>query len=645
MVLTISKVAFGAGVAIAAAMWAGSVHAEPSGQDRQQVPTSVPAAQDLTRLSLEELSMVEVTSVSRRPEALGDAAAAIFVISAQDIRRSGAASLPEVLRLAPNLNVQRVNAGDYAISARGFNGFETSNKLLVLIDGRSVYSTLQSGVFWDGRTIMLEDIERIEIISGPGGSLFGANAVNGIVNVITRSAADTQGGLGQLSVGTEDSTLSLRFGGRAGPSLFWRTYLSAFDRDDSFRETGEEATDATSGVRGGFRIDFHADEDRLTLQGEIFDNQVRTNEDFSGTQTRVDGGHIRGAWVHDLAGGELQVSGYYDHFGVTEPGLTERTDTSDISVQHAFGWGDRHEIVWGGGYRRVKAALYSDFASGLVPPERRLSLFNVFVQDQIRLATNVSLTVGAKLEENSFTGSEFLPNVRLAWRRSNGDLIWGAVSRASRTPNRIERDLTLPGVLVGGDFSSETLTAFEAGYRSNPTPNTSVSLSAFYNEYDDLRTVEADPLTVLPLRFANAAQGSSHGVEAWGSWDMTDRWRLSAGAAWLEKNFEVKPGATDIAGLASVGLDPRYQLQLRSQADLTDSVDLDLRARVVDGLEQSGVGGFVEADARLGWHISDRLELAVTGQNLIGDLRLETADPVRRRAFGRSVYASVRVSF
>ena len=635
------------GVAAAALIAAaGPALADPTSTEAAAPPQGAgPTDQDLTRLSLEELAMVEVTSVSRRPEALAEAAAAIFVITADDIRRSGATSLPEVLRLAPNLNVQRVNAGDYAISARGFNGFETSNKLLVLIDGRSVYSTLQSGVFWDGRTIMLEDIERIEVLGGPGGTLFGANAVNGVINVITRSAAETQGGLVQAGVGSEDNTLSLRYGGAVGETLVWRAYLSAFERDDSFREMGEEATDSTSGVRGGARVDWSGESGRVTVQGEIFDNQVRTNEDFTGTRTRVDGGHVRALWARDLAGGQLQVAGYYDHFGVTEPGLKERTYTSDVMVQHAFALGRRHQIVWGGGFRRVKAALYSDFPTGLVPPERRLSLANLFVQDQIALGEAVTLTVGAKVEENSFTGSEFLPNVRLSWRQGDGALLWGAVSRASRTPNRIERDLTLPGFLEGGNFQSEALTAYEVGYRATPTPNTSLSISAFYNAYDDLRTVAPDPATILPLRFANDGEGTTYGVEAWGSWDVNERWRLSAGAAWLEKDFQTRPGATDFSGLASIGHDPRYQVQLRSQADLTDALELDVRVRAVDALDRSDVEGFIEADARLGWRITDRLELAITGQNLIGDLRLETADPTRRRAFGRSVQASLRASF
>lgn len=601
---------------------------------------------DLSRLSLEELAMVPVTTVSRRPEALAAAAAAVFVISADDIRRSGAANLPEILRLAPNLNVQRVNAGDYAISARGFNGFETSNKLLVLMDGRSIYSTLASNIFWDGRTLPLEDIERIEVVSGPGGTLYGANAVNGVINIITRSTSQTAGGLLQVGTGSEDSTLYLRQGGTWGEGGAWRAYFSAFDRDDSFRETGGDATDSTSGIRGGVRADWTGERNHLTVNAEIFDNQVRTNEDFTGTETRLDGGHVRAAWTRSFSNGsELQVAGYYDRFDLTEPGLTEQTDTTDILAQHAFALGDRHRIVWGAGHRKVKTALHSTAGASLVPAERRLTLSNLFVQDQIALSESLELTLGAKVEDNNFTGQEFLPNVRLAWRTPAGGLVWGAISRASRTPNRIERDLTLPGFLVGGDFQSEVLTAYEAGYRARPTTNTSLSISAFYNDYDGIRTAAPDPATFLPIRFANGAEGTTYGVEAWGSWDVDAGWRLSAGVSTLEKDFGVKPGQLDVLGLASLGDDPSYQLLVRSQADLTDTLELDIRLRAVDDLDQSGLDGYVEADVRLGWRFSDKLELSITGQNLIDDHRVETADPNRRRAFGHSVFAALRASF
>jgi len=612
---------------------------EPSGISSQGLSDGP----DLARMSLEELSMVEVTSVSRRPQALADAAAAIFVISAEDIRRSGATSLPEVLRLAPNLNVQRVNSVDYAISARGFNGYETSNKLLVLVDGRSIYSTLSSGVFWDARDLMLEDIERIEVVSGPGGALYGSNAMNGVINIITRSASDTVGTLISAGVGTGDATLALRHGGRLGGSGAWRAYVAGSTRDDSYRLTGGDARDAAETLRGGVRLDWTAGVNTLTLQGDVFDNEVAINEDFSGTETRVSGRNVLGRWGRPLAGGELQVQAYYDRFERVEPGSVEDSDTWDLSAQQAFAWG-RHRLVFGAGYRSVQSRFVAPPGGAFLDPEElTLGLTNIFVQDQIALTDALTLTLGAKYEDNSFSGEEFLPNVRLGWKRPGGDLVWAAISRASRTPNRIERGLTLPGFLVGGDFGSETLTAYELGYRANPLPKASFSVSAFYNVYDDLRTTSLNPATFLPLSFTNGGAGEAWGIEAWGSYDLTDRWRISAGLSTLEKDFSAPASALDISGLASVGDDPGYQVLLRSQSEITDALDLDVRLRAVD--ELATVDSYVEADVRLGWRVTDTLELSVTGQNLIEGRRVETGDPVRQRAFGRSVFAGLRVSF
>ncbi|MDY6923403.1 MAG: TonB-dependent receptor [Pseudomonadota bacterium] len=599
--------------------------------------------QDLTRLSLEELSMVEITSVSRRPEALADAAAAIFVISAEDIRRSGATSLPEALRLAPNLNVQRVNAVDYAISARGFNGFETSNKLLVLIDGRSIYSSLSSGVFWDAHDVMLADVERIEVISGPGGALYGSNAMNGVINIITRPAVDTVGTLAHVGAGDDDFTWGLRHGGALGAAGAWRAWVSGHARGESRALTGEEANDDAEGMRTGARADWASGENRLTLQGEVFDNEVAVNEDLLGTDTRVRGGHVLGRWVRPLAGGELQVQAYFDRHEREEPGSLEESDTWDASVQHALDLG-RHRLMLGVGHRIIESRFTAPPGGAFLDPaERTLTLTNVFVQDQITLAQGLTLTVGAKFEDNSFSGEEFLPNIRLAWHRPGGDLLWGAISRASRTPNRIERDLTLPGFLVGADFHSERATAYELGYRANPSPRLSFSINAFYTEYDDLRTVSITPVTFLPLNLSNNGEATTWGVDAWASYDVSPSWRLSAGVSTLTKDYDATPTTDDVSGLTSIGDDPDYQVLLRSQHDLTEAVELDVRLRAVDDL--SAVDGYVEADMRLGWRVTDRLEVSLTGRNLIEDRHVETGDTVRGRAFGRSVFGALKVRF
>lgn len=602
-----------------------------------------PDEQDLSRLSLEDLAQVEITSVSRRPQALADAPAAIYVITNEDIRRSGLTSIPEVLRLAPNLNVQRVNAVDYAITARGFNGYEQSNKLLVLIDGRAVYSTLASGVFWDAQDVVVEDIERIEVISGPGGALYGSNAMNGVINIITRSAAETTGGYARVTGRDEDRGFALRYGGALGGDGGWRAYLFGYDMDDSLRPDGTDATDASDGLRGGARADWSLGANRLTVQGEMFDNTVAINEDYSGTDTTVHGGHALGRLTRPLWGGELQVQAYYDRFTRDEAVTLEQIRTWDLFAQHDLQLG-RHRFVWGGGYRLVDSAFTpAPGGAFLDPPKLTLTLANLFAQDQIALTEGLTLTLGMKYEDNSFSGDEFLPSVRLAWSRPGGDLLWGAVSRASRTPNRIERGLTLPGFLVGGDFRSEHLTAYEVGYRASPFPDASFSISAFYNVYDDLRTVAVTPVTVLPFRLANYGSGETWGVEAWGSYDVNARWRLSLGVTTLETDFNTNPIEEDITGLISAGQSPDYQVLLRSQADLTDTLELDVRLRAVGELVTTDA--YVQADVRLGWRLTERLELSLNGQNLLDDMHFETDDPVRRRAFGRSVFAGLRAAF
>ena len=513
----------------------------------------------------------------------------------------------------------------------------------MLVDGRSIYTTLSSGVFWDAHDLMLQNIERIEVISGPGGALYGSNAMNGVINIITRPAADTQGTLIHLTAGDDDATYSLRHGGDLGENGAWRAYLTGHVRGESRSLTGLEANDDAEGARAGVRADWAVGENRLTLLGDVFDNQVTVNENLLGTEAHVRGGDVLGRWVRPLAGGDLQVQAYYDRFERDEPDSLERSDTWDLSVQHAMDLG-RHRLVLGAGHRVIDSRFAAAPGGALLdPPDRTLTLTNVFVQDQITLGEGLILTLGAKFEDNSFSGQEFLPNVRLAWERPGGDLLWGAVSRASRTPNRIERDLTLPGFLVGADFQSETVTAYELGYRATPQPNLSFSINGFYNVYDDLRTVSITPGTFFPLNLSNNGEATTWGVEAWGSYDVSPTWRLSAGVSTLTKDYDATPTLDDISGLISIGDDPDYQVLLHSQHDLTDAVELDLNLRAVGGL--ATVDSYVEADVRLGWRLTDQLELSLVGRNLIEDRRVETGDPVRGRAFGRSVFGALQVSF
>lgn len=595
--------------------------------------------QDLTGLTLEQLADIEITSVSRRPEQLSSAAAAVYVITREDIRRSGAASLPEVLRLAPNLQVQRVGSVDYAITARGFNSFETANKLLVLIDGRSIYTTLFSGVLWDAQGLVLEDIERIEVISGPGGALYGANAVNGGINITTRSARETRGPAFAVGAGTDDRTVSLRHGGDLGEAGAWRLFVTGFDRSDTGMVGGGSGLDAAAGVRAGGRADWSNGLGDWMLQGDVYDHE-------SPGDVALQGGFVLGRWGRQLdGGGRVEAHAYYDHTDRVNGPVEEEVRTWDVSLQQAIELG-RHAVVWGGGHRWVENTLTSPpGAATLVPARRHITLGNLFVQDQISLRDDLVLTLGVKVEDSSFTGVEVLPNVRLAYSLNDGSLVWGAVSRAARTASRIDRDLTLPGFLVGGTFQSEKLTAYELGYRARPARNLNLSITAFYHDYTDLRTVAPDPATILPLRFANGGEGHTSGIEAWGSYEVSPRWRLDLGVVTLDKEFRLKPGEIDIASLASVGDDPSWQVLLNSRAQLTERLELDVHLQAVDELAASGVDGFVEADVRLGWRFDNGLELALTGANLLNDTRIETGDPGRQRVLGRSAYLTLRAGF
>lgn len=600
-------------------------------------------ADDLARLSLEELAQVEITSVSLQPEPLREAAAAIFVISAEDIRRSGVTSLPEVLRLAPNLEVARIDSSGYAISARGFNSRETSNKLLVLIDGRSIYTPLYSGVSWDAQEIPLGEIARIEVISGPGGSLYGANAVNGVINITTKSAHDSLGLRGGAGAGSDERRATVRYGAAFGETGAARVYVSAFDRDGVFNQTGDALGDDASGVQAGFRADWGGGADRFTLQGDAYDRRV-ANRDVN-ADVDLEGLNIVGRWTRSFeGGGNFSLQAYVDRAARDEPLLVSTETTWDVAAQHRFAPIGAHEITVGGGYRRIASNYDSDPAAVafLTPAKREADLSNLFIHDRIALSDKLTLTLALKAEDSSVSGLEWLPGVRIGWTVDDRTFLWARAARAVRTPSFIDKGLTLPGFLEGGPgFDSETLWAYEVGYRGRPTAKTSLTVTAYFNDYDDLRTVDLHPATFLPVTFANSARGQVYGVEAWGSWDVTDRWRLSGGFAALHGDFEHKPGSRDITGIASRGDDPDWRGQVRSQFDLSDAVEFDVAVRAVDD-RPSGVDGYIATDVRLGWQVNERIELSLAGFNIFDDRHVESDDAGRRREIGRSAFLRLR---
>jgi iron complex outermembrane receptor protein len=609
-------------------------------------------AQGLRDLSIEELAQVEITSVSKRPEPVSDAAAAIFVITAEDIRRSGATRLAEALRLAPNLEVAELNSYSYTITARGFNSPESANKLLVLVDGRSVYSPLASTVFWDALNPPLDNIERIEVISGPGGTLWGANAVNGVINIITRDSRDTTGAMAHATAGGRELDLNLRYGASIGETGAFRITASAFDRDPSFAVSPANAvSDRFKGGQVGIRLDNQLGRDLWTVQGSAFDAYAPQGSN------RVSGGDVLGRWTRDLGDGSgLEVQAYYDTTRRSQRAagllvLGEELHTWDLQAQHNIQLGGRNQLVVGGELRAWRETLTSGNDFHFAEPARTLYLGNVFVQDELKLRDNLKLTLGLKAEDNSYSGLDWLPNVRLAYKPAQNHLLWGAVSRAVRTPSRIDRELEAqPFLAPSPDFAAETLTAYELGYRTQLTDNASLSVSAFYNVYDGLRS---DELTAggLPIVLGNGIRGDTYGFEAWGDYKPLAWWRLSAGFSNLHRRFGVKPGHVDIAAFQSVGQDPSYQAFLRSRMDVTSRLEVDAGLRAI-GAVKALTGGptvpaYAEADARLGWRVSDGLELALEGMNLLHDQHLEANDfPAQPlREIGRSVYVSLSWGF
>lgn len=599
--------------------------------------------EDLSHLSLEELANITVTSISRRPEALSQAPASVYVITAEDIRRSGAVNVPEALRLAPNLEVAQLNAYNYAVAARGFNSPESSNKLLVLVDGRSVYSPFAATVFWESVDVPLADIDRIEVVSGPGGTLWGANAVNGVVNIITRHTRDTRGMLVDAGVGNRDRQAFVRTGGAIGENAFARVYASGFDRSNTRPALPNDPTeDAFAGVQAGFRADVARGDDAYTLQGDLYRNRTAF------LAQSLYGGNLLGRWTRQLdTGSSLEVQAYYDLKVRDYAVATDRLHSLDVQAQHTLTLGERHRFVWGGEYRLWHSSFRTFGPFHFAEPTANLSVGGVFAQDEFALRPDLKLTVGVKVEGNSYTGLDVLPNARLAWQVADRHMLWAAASRAVRTPSRIDRELEATGILApAGDFRNETVTAFELGYRGQPTARTSLSLSAFYNIYDDLRTT-GTTAGGLPLTIDNGLKGETYGMEGWGSWQVTDRWRLAAGASWLEEEFRLKPGATDLSGFQAAGQDPVYQGQIRSELTLSDGVELDVAVRRVGRVFPSQVPAYTALDAHVGWRVAPSLHVSLHGLNLLDSRHLEVNDPGTSppRTIGRSVYARFRAGF
>lgn len=589
----------------------------------------------LAELSLEQLSELPVTSVSGRPESLRSAPASVLVISGEDIRRSGATSLPEALRLAPNLQVARMSAGQYAISARGFNN-AIANKLLVLIDGRTIYSALFAGVFWDFHDVVLEDVERIEVISGPGGTLWGANAVNGIINVITRTAAATQGGLVSATRSHRGGREAARWGGRLGEAGHLRLYGLAIDRDNTSTAGGIEVPDAATKHQAGFRSDLNLAGGLLTLQGDAFRGGDDPANNFA---PRIHGGNLLARWESTFRDGSpYRLQAYHDVQARDDVNLFRNRMTAwDLQFTHEPRMPRGHQLLWGGGYRSARDENDPSLFVRFIPGERRLEWANLFAQQQMQRG-NWQFTLGAKAERNSYTGVEFLPNARVAYAHSERSTTWAALSRVVRAPARIDREFYLPAnppfLINGGEgFQSEVARVAEIGHRGQAGRDLSYSATLFRQQYEGLRGGAG-----VPLRVANRIEGNVDGLEAWAQWQPADFARFSLGFLGLRKDLRFSSPPEDAFSIANLGNDPRPQWKLRAQFDLPRRAELDLQVRRVGALPAPAVPSYTVVDARLGWQVTPTLEVALVGQNLFDRRHAEFGDPATSSHFGRRLF-------
>jgi iron complex outermembrane recepter protein len=619
----------------------------------------------LTELSLEQLMNIEVTSVTKNAQPLSQAAAAVFVLSQEDIRRSGVTTIPEALRMVPGIQVARIDAHRWAISARGFNG-EFANKLLVLMDGRTLYSPLFSGVFWDVQDTILEDIDRIEVIRGPGATLWGANAVNGVINIITKKAKDTQGFLAVAGAGTEERGFTtLRYGGSIGAETQYRLYGKFFERDDFARQDGSAASDNWRHSRGGFRVDHEASSrDNITIQGDYYRGSAgfeylepTLTSPFSRlilNRQKTSGGNIVSRWKHTFSDtSSFTVQTYYDRTEREHDVFGERRDTIDIDAQHSFAWGRAHHIVWGLGYRFTNDQIVNSQTIRFQPYSRVLNLFSGFFQDEITLVPDrLALIAGTKLEHNDFTGVVVQPSGRLRWTPTPRLTIWGSISRGIRTPSRGEDDgravqqaippnglfpgspTALATILGNRGFQNETLAAYELGTRVQIHESLSFDIAAFYNRYDNLRSFEpgtpileiapTPPHLLVPLTSSNRLAAETHGVEVAADWHPLEWWRLHASYSYLTIRM-LKGNSLDSSSSNPNGESPRHQASLRSLMRLPGNVELDLWGHYVDRLPAIDIPGYFNLDARLGWKPFKNLDVSVVGQNLLEARRPEFA--------------------
>lgn len=581
---------------------------------------------DLKKLSIEELMNLEVTLVSKTPQRLSGAASAIQVITAEDIRRSGVNTLPEALRLLPNMQVAKVNASQWAISVRGFNNV-LADKLLVMIDGRTVYTPMYAGTFWDAQNVLLEDVEKIEVISGPGGTLWGANAVNGVINIITKSADKSQGLFAEVGAGSQIPWMAnLRYGGKINDKVHYRIYGLGYKQADTKLTDGNPANDKWSLGQGGFRVDWQAGiKDLVTVQGDFYDGFPNPD---GNTAVVALGTNLLARWTRNISDkSDFHMQAYYDYTSRDfRNGFAQKLNTFDVDWQYRFAAGKNHEFVWGGDIRVIDDRVNNLELFRFDPAHKNLHIYSTFIQDKITLVpSSLYFTVGSKIEHNVYTGFEYSPSGRLAWTPKENQTLWAAVSRAVRTPSRIDEEFHLYAIpelpiITGSATRSQTLLAYELGWRFRPLDKLSLSLATFYHDYDHLRSAEPGDLPGgFPITFANGVEGHSYGAELSGTWQPQEWWRVRGGYTFMKKELSVKSDSKDLNNASAESNDPVNQVLVQSMFDIRKRFEAGFVVRYIDALPMPEVPSYVGLDIQLTWNINKNFQLGVTGQNLLDD--------------------------
>ncbi len=607
---------------------------------------------DIFDLSLEELADIEITSFSKRSEKASEVAAAVHVLTEDDIRRSAATTIPELLRQVPGLQVARAGAHDWAITARGFNA-QFANKLLVLIDGRTVYTPLFSGVFWDIQDTLLEDIARVEVIRGPGGTIWGANAVNGVINIITKQARDSQGSLARVTMGNYERNGAVRQGVAVGDDGYFKIYAQYKNNNEFRLADSSGADDEWRQWNGGFRFDKELEKDgNITIQGGAYSGYESsdllipslTSANFTDSyadQFRVFGAHLVSKWELAKDGNEYSLQGYYDLAARKTFVFEHRSHTFDIDFNHSLPTNGVSEWMWGVGYRLIYTDINSTPILNFMPEERTDNLFTAFVQNKISLIENeLSLTVGSKFEHNDYTGFEWQPSARLAWIINENNTFWAAITRAVRTANRATHTLDVVAAAVptstGGAIirqvgdkgtGSETVISYETGYRIQPSDNTSLDVSLFFNDYKTLLAdmAEAPQLITdgyygthisIPYVVNNDASGETYGFELSANWQVNENWLLSGSFSYIDMNLN--GGSTFVSSEDNT---PQHQFNISSRYSFDNGIEWDNHLYYVNelGSGSSIVPEYWRYDTRVSWPLAEGIEVSVVGQNLLDD--------------------------